>query len=908
VLSIRVLGPVEVTAGDARVDLGGSLPRRLFAALVAAGGQVVTDDRLADLVWDGQPPVKMAAALQVHVSRLRGALGQGARELLERDNVGYRLRLDPEAVDATWFANAIETGRRQLTEGNADQAIRTFTEALALWRGDPYADIAEWDEVSAARGRLAELREVALEESAAARLAGGDAAGAAADLEELTRATPLRERRWALLILALYRAGRQGDAFAALRRVRAVLADELGVDPGAELQDLERRVLAHDPNLDTPPRVGTVSKPLTSFLGREREIQELTAALAEHRLVSLIGPAGVGKTRLAVEHASTGWFARLADVSQTAELPSIVADAVGLMAVKDDPGAAVIRAIGDRPGLLVLDNCEHVVDAAAEFVVALVARCPRLRILTTSREPLGVDGEVTIPVEPLPLETADALLVDRVRAIRPGWTPSSEELAQARRISAALDGLPLAIELAAARARVFGLEEIAARLDDRFALLGPVARGSLTPHATLEAAISWSVDLLAPADRALLLRLWPFEGGFTLEAAEAVLSGHQTLESLSALVIRSVVVADTTVMPTRYLMLESVRAYCRSIDPDPRATREAHAQWVRGMADGCVSAMRSKRSGHYLRLLRRELPNIRVGLVHDLDTNPLLAVRSVGQLSLFFTRCVHNTEALRFARAAVDVFDDAPAIDRARAMTTLIALLDFQGDFDEARRLVAEAAAGPFAELKSSDPLDDAEMHYFLGFAAVETQHVDIALDQAARAIAIGEDTGARWVAGAGRIVRSVALSLQACLEGDLDTMVASAQDAHRLARGWTGGWANAVLAEAYLRHPTGPAAEALTAVRKAVAVFRDQEDIPFALNTVALGALALYKLGRAEDALKVIGAVHAHADRLGFRVATFLSPDATWIDEALPEYAVSDLYGPSGDFPYDLLHETRPG
>ncbi|MFC5102086.1 AfsR/SARP family transcriptional regulator [Kibdelosporangium philippinense] len=539
-LAVRVLGPIEVVAGDTRVDLGGSLPRRLLAALVSAGGQVVADDRLAELVWGAKPPAKAAATLQVYVSRLRRSLGPEGRDLLERDGLGYRFDAARGSVDASRFAELIEVSRG-LSPG---EAMHGLSEALELWRGQPYADLADSDEVDAARGRLTELREVALEERAAARLSSGDATGAVPDLEELVRAAPLRERRWALLVLALYRVGRQGDALAALRRARAVLAEELGVDLGAELQDLERQVLAQDPSLRKRPS----GRPLTSFLGRHSEIDTIDGLFHTQRLISLVGPAGVGKTRLAVEYADDPWFARLADVRQSGELPSVVADAIGLVAVRDDPVSAVIRAIGDRSGLLVLDNCEHIVEAVADLVVALLPHCPELRVLATSRAPLGVDGEVTVAVQPLPLEFAEALLVDRVQAVRPGWQPTDDERTQASRISVALDGLPLAIELAAARARMFGLGEIAERLDDRFAVLGSVPRGSLTAHATLEAAIGWSVDLLSDSDRSLLLRLWPFEGGFTLEAADAVRPAGQsetTLELLSSLVTRSVVVADT---------------------------------------------------------------------------------------------------------------------------------------------------------------------------------------------------------------------------------------------------------------------------------------------------------------------------------------------------------------------------
>jgi predicted ATPase len=264
-----------------------------------------------------------------------------------------------------------------------------------------------------------------------------------------------------------------------------------------------------------------------------------------------------------------------------------IADAVG--PVGDDPAATVTaatvtKALAGRRGVLVLDNCEHLVDLVAETVIELLESCPELRVLTTSREPLGVDGETVVAVQPLPLLAHDgadgpavALLLDRVRAVRPGWEPSTPELLAARQVCATLDGLPLALELAAARARVLGLAEIAERLDDRFAVLGPVPKGSLSPHASLRAALGWSVAQLPEPDRALLLRLWPFEDGFTLAAAEAVRpTGAPVIDSLSSLVTRSVVIADTTSCPTRYHLLETWRAYCRENDPTPEETMRVH--------------------------------------------------------------------------------------------------------------------------------------------------------------------------------------------------------------------------------------------------------------------------------------------------------------------------------------------
>jgi len=607
-----VLGLTEVDSSGTRVELGGPLPRRLVTALVAADGQTVPDGRLAEAVWGPNGMRRgSTAALQVYVSRLRRVLGTEGRERLERTATGYRLRLAPDATDVARFAQYLEKGRRLLAQGRAETALAVLTEALELWRGDAYEDLPTSEFVAGARSRLVELREVAVDERLAAQLATGDAQGAVSELDAAVAASPYRERRWALLILGLYRSGRQGEALARLGRVRELLADELGIDPGAELRELERRVLAQDPTLLWPeparpaepgsayapaPAGPAYGRPLSSFVGRERELESVATALHGHRLVTVTGPGGVGKTRLAVEHIAARWaqdgpwLARLANARGPDDVVRAVAAAVGLPDVPGDPRAALVRAVAPRPGLLVLDNCEHVVDAVALLALELLHGCADLRVLVTSREPLGIDGERVVPLGPLPVVAEDgsdgpavALLLDRVRAVRAGWQPSEEEREGARRVCAALDGLPLALELAAARARVLGLAEIAERLDDRFAVLGTVPRGSLAPHATLRAAIGWSVEHLDKPDRALLMRLWPFDDGFSLAEAEAVHAGGKSMiDSLSSLVTRSVVIADTTRRPTRYRLLETVRAYCREHDPDPSGSLEAHARRVLG--------------------------------------------------------------------------------------------------------------------------------------------------------------------------------------------------------------------------------------------------------------------------------------------------------------------------------------
>ncbi len=900
VLTCRVLGPTELRVGEARVELGGPLPRRLVTALVAAEGRPVDDDRLAETIWAGQVPPSAAASLQAYVSRLRRALG-AARDAVVRTPAGYRLTVD--GTDAETFADCVARG--------------AYAEALALWRGEPFADLPATPEVEAARHRLVELREVAVEERSAARLAAGDAAGAAAELQEGVRAHPYRERRWELLIVALYRCGRQADALRALRRVRALLADELGVDPGPTLQRLERRLLAQDPRLllpgpeRTPGTAGRAAppaanrspapapapalpQPLSSFVGRDTELADLRRLLAAHRLVTLVGPAGAGKTRLAVEHAAATadsgdgpWLVRLADVTDPAVLPSTVAAAAG---VADPDPAALAAALTGRTGLLVLDNCEHLVAEVAGLVLALLPRCPRLRVLATSREPLGVDGERVLPVAPLPADTATDLLVDRVGAVRPGWRPDAAERDAARHLAQRLDGIPLAVELAAARAGVLGLRELAEHLDERFAVLGAVPRGSLAPHATLDAAIAWSVDLLSATDRALLLRLWPFEGGFPLEAADSVRppgGGPSALESLSALVARSVVVADPTVTPTRYRLLETVRAYCRGRDEDPADSRACHAAWVRALIDRSTSELRGLRSPHANRVLGRELPNLRAAIRHDLAHDPAAALRAVGQLGWFWYRGGHVDEGERLLGAALAGAPDAPAVDRARAWAARGTLRYLAGDVPGAREAfaAAESALGDPVDVEGRTQL--AQIAYYR--AVQRTLVGDLAGAEAAArtTVSIGEELGEPWIVTTGRMALGGALAASGDLARGRAELRAAAESA--LAHGpiWSAATSDLLLARAELAGGDATAGSVLPILHRALHRFADEGDRSNVLAVLFTGARALAAAGRPVAAATLRAAVGRHAVRHGLRVET-LDPQSTAALQAALEAALT--------------------
>jgi predicted ATPase/DNA-binding SARP family transcriptional activator len=649
-----MLGSVEVRDGDERlVEVSGARLRALLALLALRPGQVAGVGYLIDELWESHPPDGAANALQALVSRLRRALPDG---VVGSRPGGYQLAVDRDQVDVFRFEALAGQGRALLAAGDPASAAPTLREALALWRGPALADAGESETVRAAVVRLDELRLAATEARIEADLrlgSSGAAPALVAELEGLLAAHPARETLSGLLMGALAAAGRRGAALEVYERVRERLADELGADPPAELAALHLEILrASEVTIAAPAsgrRAGGESSgahgvwsagadgvegagrdggaggeqrtnlraELTSFVGREADLERVGALLSEHRLVTLTGPGGAGKTRLAVEAArgalaatSGGvWVAELAPVADPAQVGSTVLGAFGLREqALLYPGPAIggaaggrgteadaldrlVAALATRRALLVLDNCEHLVEAAATVADRVLAGCPGMRILATSREPLNINGETLWPVGPLELppdRMADgrsyasvALFEQRARAVSPGFSVTAVNAEAVHRICRALDGMPLAIELAAARMRSMTAEQVAARLDDRFRLLTGGSRTALPRHQTLRAVVDWSWDLLDDRERALLRRLSVFAGGGTLEAAEqvcaesavagpavagpavAAVAAEDVFDLLAALVDKSLVVVRQTAGGPRYRMLEIIRAYGR---------------------------------------------------------------------------------------------------------------------------------------------------------------------------------------------------------------------------------------------------------------------------------------------------------------------------------------------------------
>jgi predicted ATPase/DNA-binding SARP family transcriptional activator len=716
----RVLGPVEAVRDGDRLRLGGPRQRALLALLLLQPARPISVDRLVEELWHGDPPRGGERTLRVSVSRLRSALGDDA---IVARAPGYALDVEADRVDAARFERLLREGREALRRGAAGRAADRLGAALALWRGPALADVADAGALAAEARRLDELRLVCSEQRIEAELALGRHAELVAELERLVAEQPLREGFWRRLVIALYRSERQADALAAYRRARTLLAEELGLEPSEELRALERAVLRHEVATAPPARERhNLPAQLTSFIGRERELADLEQLLSEHRLVTLTGMGGAGKTRLALEAAACGvgvwrdgvWLVDLMPVSNPALLATEVARPLGLAERPDaSPLAGLVDHLRTMELLLVLDNCEHVAEACAELTHEVLRACGDVRVLATSRIALGTPGELDYALEPLaiPAEAAAAeeverfasarLFVERARAARRELAAGGEELRTVGRICRELDGLPLAIELAAARVKALSLDEIAARLDDRFRFLRSWRRVADPRHQTLRATLDWSYDLLADEDRAVLAGLSVFAGGFTLDAAAAVcLNGddQRALELVGRLVESSLVVADDRAGATRYRLLETIRAYAAErLDRSGagRGLRRAHAAYFldvarRARPDFIRYASHTHREG--LAILDAEHDNLQAAVQWALAEEDASALPLAAALRTYWNIRGYRRQGLEWLDRALALAQEPSAV-RADAVAGAALLARLVGDFARAEAFATEAVA-----------------------------------------------------------------------------------------------------------------------------------------------------------------------------------------------------------------------
>ncbi|TDD81909.1 BTAD domain-containing putative transcriptional regulator [Actinomadura rubrisoli] len=855
-----VLGPLAVwTDGGDGVRVPETKVRTLLAALLADPGRPVAVDRLLDALWGDRPPHNAKGTLQARVSQLRRVLDDaepGARGLIAARPNGYVLGVAPEAVDAGRFA-ALLVQAREIADPAAK--ARLLGDALALWRG-PAFDGFDGEFARAAITELEERRLAALEERAEARLELGEHAALAAELAAHVAEHPLRERLRAAHLRALYRAGRQGEALAGYHDLRERLADELGVDPGPGLVALYQSILEQDPAEAERPRVvSRLPVPLGELIGREEAVGRARALLATERLVTLTGPGGVGKTRLALETAtrtagdySDGvWVVELATgrPATAAEVAEHVARVLGLRDERlhdettgtSGPVERLAEALRARRALLVLDNCEHVIEPVAELVSVLLRDAPALRILATAQEPLGIPGERLQIVPPLDLPghapTPEALLessavrlfVARASAAAPGFALDAASAPWVASICRRLDGIPLALELAATRVRALGVRELAARLDDRFRVLAGGRRAGPARQQTLRAMIDWSWGLLTGPEQVVLRRLAVHAGGCTLEAAERV--GGAGVDELARLVDRSLVVRGED---DRYRLLESVAAYSlerlkESGEEDE--LRRRHVQYYTELAERAGEGLRKAGQGEWFARFDQESANLRAALDHAPGD---LAVRLVNAQSWFWYLQGRFGEALRALETAL-AKPGASSSARLEAETWLTGITMASGggtDSEELRQ----------AALKAYDDEDDlarARAEWFLTHVSWAYGDLDATEARINNALAVFRARDDRWGTAAALAIRAkVAMG-----RGDLDAMRRDGAESLAIFTGLGDAWGRLEAGDVLSRRAEigGDYAEAARLRR---AELRDAEDLGMgpevAFRLAGLGRLAL--------------------------------------------------------------------
>ncbi|WP_238992457.1 BTAD domain-containing putative transcriptional regulator [Jiangella ureilytica] len=906
-VEFRVLGSVDALHEGSRLRLGGPRHRRLLAVLLVHAGEVVPTDRLIDALWGSSVPRSAPQMVHVRVSELRAALRAGQPELLTQGG-GYLLRVDDDSLDARRFERLAADGSHALADGDAARARAQLALGLALWRGAALAEFADEPFARAEAVRLTELRHQAVENRIAADLQLGRHAGVVAELETLVAEHPLRERFWAQLMVALYRAGRQGEALEAYHTVRRLTADQLGVEPGAELRRIQAAILRHDPELEPRPTAarriaGNLPSALTSFVGRRRDVVAIRGLLRTRRLVTLAGVGGAGKSRLAVEVASAcrsdfrhgTWLVELASVPQPNLVPSAIATTLGIREHARRPLLDIIvDYLATTEALLVLDGCEHVLDEVARVAERLLERCPDLRIIVTSRERLGITGEAVRRVGGLGVPPAgvtgvravvraDAvrLLVERVRAVQPDFEVTAAVTGRLADICRRLDGLPLALELAAASISAWGVDQTAGGVHQPFQLLTRGSRTAPARHRSLRAVVDWSYRLLDHRQRALFDRLSVFVGGFTVDAAVAVsvdvADGEAgVLDGLARLVDKSLVVIDRTdPATTRYSMLETLRAYAAErlvASGAAAAVRTRHAAYTLQLVRSARGQLHGRARAMWLRRVAAETGNLRAALAWSIDQrDAATAVRLAGLLYPVWERNGLYHEGRRWLERALAM--EAPVVPaiRALALESQAGLAAIQGDLAAATRAVDEAVA---LSRQVGDRVGVARAMTTAGLIAIYTDDLDRAVTILDEALRHAEGRrGGRWPAGYALLY--LAYVATAREEYEQARKLLEECESHLRAVGELDGLARALMVRAVITWRTGDQAEAAELLRQGLHHYEGLSHCWVLALGLGIAAELYSTRGDHERAIALLSASQALRDPLGVPLMPLLAASA---------------------------------
>lgn len=709
VFTVAVLGPVTVRLAGRTVTVPAGKTSELLVRLALDTGTVVRADRLIDDLWGAEAPATSRNTLQSKVTKLRRALGDPSL-LLSADG-GYQLAVATTDVDALVVPVRVGEASALLDAGDDVGAAELCAATRQLFRGDllPGAGDGEW--TAAYRAGLAAAELQLIETECTARLRLGQLSEVTAQLESAVVAHPYQEALWVLLIAALYRCGRQVDALAAYQRVRVLLAEELGLEPGPQLRQVEEQVLLQDPTLvvaragdahELP--IGNLPTMITELVGRATEVATVGELMVGHRLVEIVGPGGIGKTALALAVAREAeapggvWLARLETTTTADEVVDSVIAALGVVGGV----AALYERLKSAATVIVLDNCEHVVDAVADLVQRILDTASRTRILCTTQLPLGIAGEVVVELEPLGLADAVELFTRRASPPR-GDQPAGDIAGVLREVCRALDGLPLAIELAAARTRTLSLAEIGRRLEDRLDLLNDPTSRRPERRRALRATIGWSYELLFADDQRGLWALATFAGGATLPAVEHVLQAldvppRTAIDVVGRLVSRSLLIVDseTGSSETRYRLLDSIRAFALEAMAGAGAAdaaHAAHAQWFAEIARHSTDGVRSSAQAQHLAVARAERSNIDAALNWCVRHDPMLAVAIANGFGWAWVVLGDSRGAQRVLTALRAAGAATPARDQADALLLAAWFEASTGDLGHARDHLDDVAA-----------------------------------------------------------------------------------------------------------------------------------------------------------------------------------------------------------------------